>query len=102
MSRIAVHRKKARWQDRGRDYVVFVDGKEVARVADGASCAIQVAPGPHAVHLRIDWCRSPELHVEVGQGETVPLFCGPNAHPVFAIFHILFMRNRYVWLRPAA
>lgn len=51
---------------------VLVDGQVVARLWRGSSAHIRVKPGSHRVQARMDWCRSPELEVFVGEtGEAV-------------------------------
>lgn len=100
MSEIVVRRKAALWQDRGRSYGIFIDGAEVAKVASGEEVRIPVLPGKHVVVLKIDWCKSKSVQVELQPDEVRALECGPNATPLLALLFITFLRNRYLWLRP--
>jgi hypothetical protein len=102
MGTLQLQRVKAFWQDRARDYVVMVDGREVGRIADGAALSIPLPAGEQLVQLVIDWCRSPEQRVTVPAGGTVRLECGPNATPLLALLYVSLWRNRYLWMRPAA
>lgn len=98
MSRIVVRRVKAAWQDRIRDYRIFVDGKEVARVANGSSAEIPVEPGTHSIRLKIDWCQSKEVRISVNAGKVAQLECGPNATPLLALLYITFLCKNYIYL----
>lgn len=99
MSQLVVRRKKALWQARIRDYIVLVDGLEVARVANGTEVAVHIKPGEHIVTMKIDWCRSKPLPVRVHDGQTVVLECGPNSSPWLALLYVTILCQRYVWLR---
>lgn len=99
MSELIVRRKNAPWQDRIRNYVVLVDGIEVARVANGADVAVRVEPGDHVVTMKIDWCRSKALPVSVRDGQAVVLECGPNSRPLLALLYVTILSQRYLWLR---
>jgi len=52
-----------------REIVVDVDGKESARLAQGAEVRIDVTPGHHLVQARMDWCASPPLDVVIAGGQ---------------------------------
>jgi|SRR5471032_2028994 len=99
MAKIIVRRKKAIWQDRGRKYIVLLDGAEIARVSNGSEVAFDVVPGKHTVQLQIDWCYSQSFEVNVCLVEPVILECGPNAVPFLQIFYITLWKNKYIWLR---
>lgn len=101
MPRIVVERTLALWQDRARSYRVFVDGKERGRVANGSTVGIAVAPGSHVVTMKISWCRSKELRVDVGPDSTCRLKCGPNSTPLLAVLYPIFFYSDYIWLREA-
>lgn len=99
MTKLMVRREKVVWQDRGRSYRVLVDGKVVAQVANGEEVPVPVVSGKHIVQLKIDWCQSEPLEVNVEAGETQVLACGPNSTPLLALLYITFFRRRYIWLR---
>ncbi|RQD73085.1 MAG: hypothetical protein D5S03_13415 [Desulfonatronospira sp. MSAO_Bac3] len=101
MSQITVKRIKAHWVDRARNYGILVDGKEVAEIGNDSEVAIDVDPGAHKVQLKIDWCRSPVIDIEVSQGKTVYLECGPRAHPALVLLYITVWKDKYIWVRKA-
>lgn len=70
-------------------------------MSNGAEANIAVSPGKYTIRLKIDWCYSPELEIEITEGETVALECGPNANPFSAFIYILFLKQKYLWLNDA-
>jgi hypothetical protein len=99
MTKIIVRREKSNMQDLLRDYAVLVDGKVVAHVSNGAETEFDVEPGKHTVQMKIDWCRSLALDVDVDSGKTVTLLCGPNVSILLGLLYITVWRNKYMWLR---
>jgi hypothetical protein len=99
MAYIVLSRKAALWTDRFRDYEILVDGEPAGRIGNGGEARISVAPGSHTVRLKIDWGWSPAITVDVEAGTERVLACGPNAHPVLALFYVTVLAKRYLWLR---
>jgi len=101
MASFVIRRREVAWQDRGRSYRVIVDGKELAQIANGAEMQIPVKPGKHLVQLKIDWCQSEALEVNVETDQPLVLECGPNSTPLLVLIYITLFRNKYLWLRSA-
>jgi hypothetical protein len=100
MAELIVRRRAAWWQDRMRDYIVLVDGSERGRVGNDAEVRVHVEPGRHRVQLKIDWCGSPVVDVDVPEGVAQVPDCGPNATPLTAFFHVIFRAGHYLTLKP--
>lgn len=98
MAEIVVRRMEASWQDRKRSYGIFIDGTQAAKVANGKEVRIPLLPGKHVVVLKIDWCKSNTVDVELRPDEVKTLECGPNAKPLLALLYITMFRHRYLWL----
>jgi hypothetical protein len=79
-SLIEVHRPQGvgLHQDFFRRYRILVDDVEVASLKEGETARVDVAPGSHAVQARIDWVRTPALHVTVRRDEAVHLVVRPS------------------------
>lgn len=99
MAELIVRRRAAWWQDRMRDYLILVDGSEAGRIGNGAEVRVQVQPGRHRVQLKIDWCASPALDVDVPDGAAQTLDCGPNATPLTAVFYVALRPGHYLALQ---
>jgi adenine-specific DNA methylase len=92
---IDVERKEG-LRDRARAYKVVIDGQEAGTVRHGNQESIQVTPGPHEVFLKIDWCRSPKLTVDVAGGQRAKVTCVPSGTIWTAIFAIVFKPTSYI------
>jgi len=99
MTKIIVRRANALWQDRVRKYSILLDGKEVAEVSNGSEVAFDVEAGEHEVQIKIDWCTSRKLEIDVPSAGPLTLECGPNASPFTALLYIFLWKNDYIWLR---
>jgi hypothetical protein len=83
-------------RDRARAYKVMIDGQEAGTVRHGGQESFQVTPGTHELFLKIDWCRSPKLTVDVAGGQRVKVICAPSGTIWTAIFAIVFKPTRYI------
>ena len=96
---IEIKRQSGYWADRVRAYKIVIDKKSVARIDEGENQTIEVTPGPHTVHLRIDFCCSQMLKVDVREAETISLLCWPNAKLYTWPFFLSLGRTHYIALR---
>jgi hypothetical protein len=80
---IEVYRKKGT-RDILRSYRVIIDGREVGRLRRRQEGRYQVEPGHHEITIRIDWCSSDTLGVELGEQETVRFSCQPAGSVMYA------------------
>ena len=92
---IEVRRAANKWSDRRRAYKVMIDGSEVGKVDNGESEGYRVAPGVHEVYLKIDWCRSEKLPLDVGPGETKTIEAN-GRNPFAILYWITIGRSRYI------
>lgn len=67
-NKIIINRKNE-WRNRNRAFQVFIDGREVGKIGNDSSEEYPTAPGTHTIQCKIAWCSSPELRVEVKEGE---------------------------------
>jgi hypothetical protein len=99
--RIELRRETGHYRDRLRAYKVLVDGEPAGAIKAGETLTLPAAPGRHAVQLRISWCRSPELEVDVPAGGAVALRCRPGGSAANALYDITLGRSSYIALEPA-
>lgn len=59
-----------------RVYEVLIDGVSVGTIRNGETKEFPVSAGRHSVVAKIDWCSSPEVVVDVDEGQTVDLKVG--------------------------
>jgi hypothetical protein len=99
VAELIIRRASAMWQDRYRAFKVYIDGEQRDSIHAGSEVHIPVASGKHACQLRIDWCSSLILEIEVAENERQIVECGSNANPFSSIIFLTFLRKRYIWVR---
>ncbi len=65
-----------------RSYKVVIDGNTVDEIRRGETKTFDVPPGPHEIHLEIDWAKSRNLELNLSSGDVASLTCSarpPNA-----------------------
>jgi hypothetical protein len=102
LTTLVIRRVQARWQDLLRDYAIVVDGVQLASVANGAEARLTLKPGRHTVQIKIDWCSSPLLTVDLEAGASQMLECGPHGSLILGMLYLTLWRSQYIWLRMAA
>ncbi len=66
-------RRVSSWGARMREYGVRIDGQKVGSVGNDQILTFDVTPGPHSVHVQVDWIKSDVQTVDLAPGETVHL-----------------------------
>jgi len=92
---IEIERVGGKWADRARSYRAVVDGDVVGTIGNAATERFEVSPGAHVVNLKIDWCRSQKIAIEVAAGETAR-FRAEARNPWGAIYWITFGCRNYM------
>ncbi len=85
-------------RDAIRRYKIMIDGRHVASIRRGGRREIVVPPGPHVVQLRIDWCSSPALPVDLADGEQVVFRCRPGERLPDPLASVTVARDQYIRL----
>jgi hypothetical protein len=80
-----------------RAFKVVLDGKAVARIKNGETIELDLAPGDHSLLLKIDWCRSNIVEL-TADSEAVTYRCGSYLDGFVAT---IIARNNYLYLLPA-
>jgi hypothetical protein len=56
-----------------RSLSVYIDGAQVGKIARNRSAEFPTPAGPHVVYVRLDWCSSLPVSVELGEGQCLEL-----------------------------
>ena len=99
MTTLKITRPQKKWQDKLRAYEIFIDGNRVGAITQGDEVSVPVTPGQHKLQLKIDWCCSPVVEVDLTDGSTFEISCGPNSKPWLALAYTTFWREKYIWVR---
>ena len=99
-AKIKIFREKA-YGDSFRKYKVFLNGKKVGEISEEETFLLSVEPGDHEIFLKIDWCRSPKMRVNIVEKETVEMVCHGRSslEAWFVLFYILLSPWKYIALK---
>jgi hypothetical protein len=53
-------------------------------------------PGAHEVFLKLDWCRSPKLALDVAGGQRAKVSCAAGGNLWMTFFDVIFRPTRYI------
>jgi hypothetical protein len=66
------------YNNRRRDYKIFIDGKKVGTIADGETKDFVTSAGQHSIMVKIDWCSSPEISFDINDNNSKTFKVGGN------------------------
>jgi hypothetical protein len=95
--RLVVERASSGWVDRFRAYQIVVDGETRAEICRGEAQEVEVDPGEVEVFLRVDWCKSRAMRVQIAPGVEARLACRSRS-VLTALYGITIGRDDYVRL----
>ena len=58
-----------------RKFRILIDGAPIDKIADGQSRRLTMAPGRHELRLKLDWCGSRPVIVDLGPRERAEFVC---------------------------
>jgi len=97
-AKIHIERASGGWVDRARAYDVIIDDEPCAKLVRGGCAEIEVEGGKHVVYLRLDWCRSLMLELNLEPGAETQLRCWPRS-PLTVLYGMTFGRTDYMRLK---
>jgi hypothetical protein len=59
-------------------------------------------PGAHVVFLKLDWCRSPKLSLDVAGGQRAKVTCEAGGNFWMTLPDVIFRPTRYIRAQAAA
>ncbi|GIE32981.1 hypothetical protein Ait01nite_060260 [Actinoplanes italicus] len=74
---IRFYRPAVKFRDRFRAYRVEIDGEQVGELRHGGEFLVEAAPGSRTVRALIDWTGSPELVLDLVEGEAFSIRVEP-------------------------
>jgi hypothetical protein len=103
VAEIVVSRPAERWANRLRSYKIVIDGQTLATIGRGEDATVAVAAGRHRVRAKIDWGRSRDIDLDLGENDRAYLLC-QSAFQSSLIFprawlYVTLWRNRYLDLQ---
>jgi hypothetical protein len=103
VAEIVVSRPAEGYVDRLRRYEIVVDDETLANLRRGDEVSVPVTVGHHRVHAKIDWGRSQDLDLDLGEDDRAFLLCQPGfafslLRPT-ALLYMTIWRKRYLALQ---
>jgi len=103
VAEIVVSRPEEPWANRLRSYKIVVDGQTLASLGRGQDATVVVATGHHRVRAKIDWCRSPDIDLDLATDDRAYLLCQSAFRESFLFprswLYASIWRKRYLDLR---
>ena len=97
MAKIKIQRT-SKFTNKMRDYQIFIDGQKVGKISDGETKEFEVTTGKHSVTAKVDWCSSPDVLINIGDGETKCLAVDVSKNATIVPFYTIFCKNKYLIL----
>ena len=105
MAKIIIHRK-LQWVDGARAYKILIDGQMAGRIRAGKSLELEVSEGSHEVQLKIDWCYSNPLQINLDKQTILEFECGNPITRwkiimsfIYIFINVTIRRKNYLWLK---
>lgn len=76
----------------GRKFKIYLDGSLAAKVGRFDRIRVEVPPGTHEIHARLDWLRSSPLQLQLQSGDVVTVEATAGARA--AGFTAFFLKPR--------
>lgn len=72
MGKLILSRKKE-WQNKAKSFKVYLDGEKRATISNGEIKEIEMEPGKHQLQLKVDWCSSPEIELDISDDKSITM-----------------------------
>ena len=69
MASIIINRT-SEYLNRLRNYDVYIDGEKIDTISNGETKEFNISAGQHSILIKIDWCSSQTLLVDINDNET--------------------------------
>ncbi|MBK3563912.1 MULTISPECIES: hypothetical protein [unclassified Streptomyces] len=96
---VVLSRERGGYRDMLRGYDVLIDDTRVGSIRRGKTVRFEVPPGEHRLQLKIAWCSSRPLTVQVVEGGTVSFVCAPGGGASEGITAVTVNKDDYITLR---
>ena len=82
-----------------RAYKILVDRMPAGEIRSKETKNFSIPSGDHTIQLKVDWCTSRKLDVDVSPDQSIDL-CSRSRNPFLALYWITFDRREYIDLTP--
>lgn len=82
--------RPTQFADMARDYILYADGKEIARISRGKTKVVSIPDSAKNIYAKIDWCSSPLLPVSAIRSGSITVKNAFSHHPLKVLFLTLY------------
>lgn len=85
-----------------RSISIFINKKEVDSLAEGETKNFELDAGINEIYVKIDWCKTKPLKIDIRKNETQEFILGSNAAGwkiLFSIYYIAYKTENYLYLK---
>lgn len=101
MALVEVRRVSGGYTEHLHPFEVVIDDEVVGQLASGDSLVHEVTAGPHELYVKIYWCSSEKVDVDLEEEQQVVFSCDTRANLLTDGYWATFGRRRYLRLSPA-
>lgn len=81
-----------------REYDIYLDGQKINAISNGETKTIEVSNGNHEIYLKVDWCKSKKLNINLAEGQELKLKCGSKITGIKQIFSLFYIFSPGSWV----
>lgn len=81
-----------------REYDIYLDGQKINAISNGETKTIEVSNGNHEIYLKVDWCKSKKLNINLAEGQELKLKCGSKITGIKQIFVLFYIFSPGSWV----
>jgi hypothetical protein len=90
MSKITIFRTSEKINSM-RDYDIYVDNQKVNTISNGGIETLEISSGNHEIYIKIDWCKSRKIDINLAKEEELQLKCGSTIRGIKKAFILLYL-----------
>lgn len=98
MASVEVEREFGGVADHLRSYEIVVDKHVVGYLGPGETYTVDLSCGHHELFVKVDWCRSNKIDVDVVEGQKIKLRCAPRSNVFTDLYWATVGCRRYIKL----
>ena len=85
-----------------RKLKIFVDDEIVCLISVGETVHLKLPEGPHQISVKIDWCKTEPITIEIDNARNTQLICGSTFNDWKCIFTWAVDPKNYLYVRAAS
>jgi hypothetical protein len=97
MSQIIISRTSQR-VDSLREYEIYVDGQKINTIGPGEKKTLEVSQSNHEIYIKIDWCKSKKLNINLTERQELKLKCGSKITGIKYALNLFYIFSHDNWV----